>query len=345
MVMTFDVVPYDAEIEAAYLRLFPDDKEQKTPEILRWRFVDNPHGRGFFSIVRQDGQIVGMIALIATKIRAGDNIVKGIQAVDTIVSPEAQGKFLFSRMGKTIYERTDRHDAEFVWGFPNALAKRGWFGRLGWTRFGMVPFVAKPIRTGYFLSRIAAPLGIVDIPISSFGSGKGSRFGTVDRFSNDVRMLCDRFNAEHDCALEYSPEFLNWRLIDCPFAQYRVVADREPDGTIRAIVSSIVVNKHDTRIVYLMEAISAHADRKHLKAMVRAEMRHARHAGASLALGWNFAHSPNSTSLRSCGFFALPERLRPVEIHFGAKLLNPDLPPRILDERAWYLSYLNSDTV
>lgn len=41
----------------------------------------------------------------------------------------------------------------------------------------------------------------------------------------------------------------------------------------------------------------------------------------------------------------MPDKLRPVEIHFGARALAPEAAAALRDGSVWYLSYLDSDTV
>lgn len=345
MAIDYEVVPFGPEIEAAYARLFPDHKEGKSPEMLRWRFEANPHGTGRFAIAKKDARVVGMIALIATRLVLDEKRYEAVQAVDLIVAPEARGKSLFAGLAQAIYKHAEKMDEVLLWGFPNALAARGWFGRLGWERFGMVPLVARPMRTGYFLRRAAPILGRIDLPLGGFRRHRSASFSKVERFGEESRELCNRFNDESGCALEYSPEFLNWRLIDCPHTSYRSIADFTPDGQMRAMVSSVILDKHGAQIFYLMEAMSARADERYLRQLLKHEIARAIRTGAELGMGWNMGNAPNAASLRRTGFVPIPECFRPVEIHFGARALRGELPTELMDRAKWYISYLNSDTV
>ena len=67
-----------------------------------------------------------------------------------------------------------------------------------------------------------------------------------------------------------------------------------------------------------------------------------REAGADVVLAWSMDHSFNRKAFRRLGFFTLPERLRPIELHFGVRPLG-DAP--VTDRNNWYLSYCDSDTV
>jgi hypothetical protein len=62
-------------------------------------------------------------------------------------------------------------------------------------------------------------------------------------------------------------------------------------------------------------------------------------------LSWCFPHSPNYSSFRLNGFVVLPERLRPIELHFGARAFDDGLARLVHDRSQWYVSYLDSDTV
>ena len=67
--------------------------------------------------------------------------------------------------------------------------------------------------------------------------------------------------------------------------------------------------------------------------------------GLNVALAWCFRHSPNARAHFRAGFFPLPERLRPIELHFGVRVLDESLTQVLRDRRNWYISYCDSDTV
>ncbi|MBM4780049.1 MAG: hypothetical protein GQE15_20280 [Archangiaceae bacterium] len=62
-------------------------------------------------------------------------------------------------------------------------------------------------------------------------------------------------------------------------------------------------------------------------------------------IAWCLEHSPNHRAYRSNGFFPLPERLRPIELHVGVRSLAAPAEANLGNRRNWYLSYLDSDTV
>lgn len=97
--ITIALRDYDPTIVDAYRALFPDDPG-KSPELLDWRFAANPHGRAKFAIASSSDGILGMIALVPTKLRNLPGEALGYQAIDTSVHPSARGRGLFVKMGK-----------------------------------------------------------------------------------------------------------------------------------------------------------------------------------------------------------------------------------------------------
>jgi GNAT superfamily N-acetyltransferase len=342
MSLQYHVRPFSREVEAAYERLFSGDSNDKNAALLQWRFRNAPHGSGHFATAEdpgRGGKIVGMIGLIATRLRTPDGVVPAVQAVDTMVDAAYRGKGLFTSLGGAA------HGATLAWGFPNDNAAPGWFGKLGWQNLGTVPFMVRPIRSGYFLRRIAAGLSRVNIRMVSSPRAAAGRYVRVERFDERATDLWRAFSEQAGCAVDRDADFLNWRLIDRPDAPYISVAEQGDDGAWRAFVSSCVLDKHDGRICYVMEAMARPGDHKALARLIRHQVATAADAGADAALAWCPPGAPNRAAYRAAGFLPFPDRFRPVQIHFGGRALVPALEPLLQSPPGWYLSYLDSDTV
>jgi len=95
---------YDEQIQQAYRSLFPGDP-QKSPELLDWRFQANPHGLAKFAVAVEGSEIVGMIALVPTRLVGSKAAMTGYQAIDTVVHPSFRGRGLFVRMGAAAQDK------------------------------------------------------------------------------------------------------------------------------------------------------------------------------------------------------------------------------------------------
>lgn len=346
--LSFDVRRLDEAIEQAYPRLFPEEADQKSRDLLDWRFRRNPHGPGHFAVAADAGRagdIVGMIALIATRLRMPGGAVPAVQAVDTVVDPHHRGQGLFVKLGRAVHGGSAEHGGQVAWGFPNSNAAPGWFGKLEWRNFGTVPFLFRPLRSGYFLKRISPLLGSLNLPLASRRAKPGPSAAPVERFDAAFTDLWRDFAAGIGCGVDRDADYLNWRLAEHPGAAYRTVADRDAAGPIRAFASTCLLDKHGGRICYVMEAMSRPSDEARLVQLLKSEIARAAAGGADVALAWCPPDAPNRQCYRRAGFLPLPERLRGIAIHFGARRIGPAAPDEVEDARSWYLSYLDSDTV
>jgi GNAT superfamily N-acetyltransferase len=344
-VIDYSLVALDEEVDQAFLRLFPGDEADKSSERLRWRYNDGPHGPGRIAIARDrdnGGRIVGLIGLIALRLRTGKNAMISFQAVDVVVDPDYRGKGVFAGMGQVALDGAAAMGKQLVWGFPNENAAPAWFGRFGWTRFGTVPFMIRPLRSGYFLRRLSERMGRLDVPLAASRSRSDEDVREVTELGPEFDRLWRNFRL-YGPAVDRDARWLRWRLFDRPESRYRVVVTADGDQQIDAMVASVILQRHGGRICYIMEAMGD--DTARLARLIRHEVSLAAGKGADAALCWCQPKSPNRRSYRRAGFLPLPDRLRPVTMHFGAKPLPDGIASDIADGASWYLSYLDSDTI
>ena len=67
---------FDDGVRQAYARLFAGDPA-KSPEMLEWRFNGNPHGQAKFAVACAGDFVVGLIALVPTRLRSAAGEVLG----------------------------------------------------------------------------------------------------------------------------------------------------------------------------------------------------------------------------------------------------------------------------
>lgn len=347
MSISFGLSPLSEEIVASYARLFPEEAAYKGSTALSWRFTEGPQP-GFFAVARDlenEGQIVGLIGLIATKLRVDGALRQGYQAIDTVVDPRYRGRGLFVGLGRAAHDNLPLHGGEILWGFPNANAAPGWFGRLRWSNFGEVPFLIRPLRSGYFLRKLYRRLGGIDLPMIRSRRNRDAAHREISRFQPKDAGMLHSFQDRVSCGVVRDVEYLNWRLQSRPKHRYRTTGCYDEGGALIGFVSIASAEKHGGRIVYIMEVLASPEGELATANLLRNELARSAAAGAEVALAWCPQDAPNRHLYGRAGFFALPERLRPIAIHFGAKELLPSGREHPLRKEGWYLSYLDSDTV
>jgi hypothetical protein len=239
---------FDDSIRRAYESLFPGDPD-KSFDMLDWRFRRNPHGEGRFAVASHGDQIVGLIALVPTQLRTPGRDVPGYQAIDTAVHPSCRGRGLFVKMGR-LAQDPQAFGGDVLWGFPNANAAPGWYGRLGWTNFGEVPLLMRPLRSSFLLGRLHRKLRAVDFPLVRGGKSVGEIYTDASMLSSDFDGLWQRIAQQFGIAVDRGGEWMRWRLRDKPGASYRCVGLKSASAELEAFVATKVADKHGGRLAY-----------------------------------------------------------------------------------------------
>lgn len=333
---------FDDSILEAYQSLFAGDPD-KQPDLLDWRFRQNPHGETKFVVACDNGRIVGLIALVPTRLRNASDELLGYQAIDTAVHPSCRGRGLFVRMGKLV-EDADVLGGQLLWGFPNANAAPGWYGRLGWTNFGAVPLLMRPLRSSFLLGRLHPKLRAVDFPLIRGRKVAANFYDDQALFGMDFDRLWRRVADRFGVTVDRTGDWMRWRLMEKPGSTYRCSGLKSQSGDLDAFVAVKIADKHGGRLCYVMEAISAAERDQELTRMLLAEMARASRSGAEVALAWCPKSAPNYRAYRRAGFMPVPPRIRPIEINFGACALVPRHAAAAAPDARWYVSFLDSDT-
>lgn len=340
--ISFALRDYDSSIDEAYARLFPGDPD-KSPKLLDWRARKNPYGPTRFAVASRGDRIVGMIALIPTRLTNGVSGFDGYQAVDTVVDPSCRGQGLFVEMGNVATD-PKAIGADVLWGFPNASASRGWYGRLGWTNFGAVPLLVRPLRSSFVLGRVHRSLRSIDVPLIRNRAINAQAYQDGRALSAEFDKLWRRVALQYGIAVERSGEWMRWRLMDKPGTDYRCIGLKSETGELEAFVATKVVEKHGARLCYVMEAICLPGRLGALRDLLLSELSRAAREGAEAALAWCPKTAPNYRAYRRAGFLPFPPKLRPIEINFGARALVPEATVVAAPDARWYVSLLDSDT-
>jgi len=315
-------------VRAAYLSLFHDSDHSK---LIDWRL--RAGGGGMSAVIAEDrGTPRGISTYLSSLMHLGPCSGLAFQAVDSMVAPEARGRGLFTRLAHEFSERQSDLGFDLIWGFPNPNAAPAWFGKLGWTNLGTVPFLVRPLRSSYLFRRLRLR---INIPISWLKDHGASQ---ITEFGSDADRIWQSHAASTGCSVTRDAAFLNWRLFERPGSAYRI-ASFNPKAP-KAFVASTTLDKWGGRIGYILEAIGGDG----LVDLLQSELGRMREAGTELAFAWCFPHSPNYRAYRKAGFLPLPNRLRPSIIYVGARPYST--AAECATERAnWYLSYLDADTL
>jgi len=344
--------PEDLGLFAACFR---DNGFPRSPPSLRWQYVDNPTGRLFadLAVAGEAGAPERLAAIYATlpvRVRVDGNVRLALQSLDTLTDRDFRGKGLFVSLAQATYARAASEGAAFIYGFPNGNSAPGFYSKLGWQSLDPVPFLIRPLRSRYVSARLK--LGRLDswVPDVRLAGLRRPRIPgalelvKVERFDEAFTELWSRFASSIGVAVERDATYLNWRLVDKPEESYHRLALFERGAPV-AFVAFALKEKHGGRIGYIMELLFLPGRQREARTLLHAAVADLARAGADVALAWACGHSPGFSSYLRSGFVPFPTRLRPIELHFGARAFDPLVADVVGRRSNWYLSYLDSDTV
>jgi hypothetical protein len=356
---SFDFVPMEAR-ESDLVRFrdcFRRNNAQKRVSSLSWMYLENGSRKLLvtFAVSRQEtvpGYLAGIYAVLPVRFRVDGVVVEAAQSLDTATDHKYQKRGLFVALASDVYSRCRASNIEFVYGFPNGNSAHGFFKRLEWKVLDPVPFLIKPLRTRYFLKRIPIVKHIAGfLPDLSLPRARSLAPGDreielrpIVQFGSETDAVWHAFAARARVGIERDSAYLNWRFRK-PGEDYQTIGAHDGSGRLQGFVTYSAKAKHGGRIGYIMELLFDPDAPTVGQLLVRHAVDGLARAGCDAVLAWCFDHSPSFGAYRGVGFFDIPERHRPIELHFGVRSLADSLSDVLSDRRNWYISYADSDTV
>ena len=332
-------------------QLFNDNDSPRTLQHLKWQYIDSYDQQGRLVLGGMDPSLTsgltGIYAIFQNRFMSNGQLITGSQSLDTLVAPEGRGKGLFNKLASQVYKEAEIRNIAFVYGFPNGNSAHGFFNKLEWINLDPIPFLILPLSSRYILSK----LPIIN-KVSSFLPNitylkkikHENSFNIVKNVAIDSNYdkLWDSFSKKINTGLVRDAAYINWRL-SRPEENYQNIAICNTAGEIQAICIYTLKEKHGGLIGYIMDLV--YLDDKLGSIVLNKALQCLKNNNCEAVLAWNFSHSPNHAAYKSNGFLPLPEKIRPIELHFGVRLFNKELNDILKDRKNWYLSYFDSDTV
>jgi hypothetical protein len=262
-------------------------------EYLRWKLGSaNPAGRGYVSLARSGGKVVGVVTLTRKRILMDGREMTGGEVGDTYTSarlrrsgaaetlsardpnPESfVNKSIFGRLASDTFERASADGVTVVYGTPNENAFPGWTKRLDW---GVVRnenyFCYSRPTASYFVKRLRwlkpiAPLlslgdwAVVKAQLAAVGATgprvEVSGTGLVD---DEIDALWDAIRPSNGFSLVRDARYWRHRYEENPLCRYTLLNFRIA-GELAGIASLRVTHMPalDKNVLSLVEWMSSSA--------------------------------------------------------------------------------------
>jgi hypothetical protein len=233
-------------------------------DFVHWKYFDNPAGRVYGRVAEavildpdgsreaggQEIKPVGFYGNIPVRLKLGEQVVTGAQAVDAMIAPEARRLGLFVRLNQQTYTQMDQHGLVLDYALPNPASEAGFVKRLGWQLVGQVPRYVKildfqtlpgdirqsGIKSLAFKAMILG-MGLLDSSKSSTKRVSNSLTGEDDIGREPLKIrLADAFDERCDSLWqEASAAFSNAEVIavqrDRVYLDWRYVKNPRPRHT------------------------------------------------------------------------------------------------------------------
>mgnify|MGYP006131416929 CR=1 FL=1 len=332
-----------------YKDCFDRNGSPKNIEKIKWQFLRSSKIIPLVEMVYDEGEsrIAAIYAVSAVPFKVGSENINGSQSLDTMTDVNYRGQGLFIKLAKEVYSKAKDAEVALVYGFPNGNSIYGFQKKLDWNVLDPVPFLIKPLRTGYFTKRVSwlKFLPNWNLPLLRVLKDKNYKTSSNNFFPSTCDGLWEVFSKDIQVAVQRNKSYLDWRYIDKPFENYNIVHSYDIQNRHIGFVVYAVKEKHGGRMAYIMELIFDPKHPKAAKALLNNAVKNIKKENADCILSWCMDHSPNYKAFKQNLFFKMPEKLRPIELHFGVKSLNEKYRSLISDRKNWYLSYSDSDTV
>ena len=296
------------------------------------------HGEAAHGVLAESGgNVAALYATVPARFKCGDRTVLAAQSLDTMVDARFRGLGLFTRMARDAYARMTEHGVSFVYGFPNGNSFHGFVSKLDWSALDPMPFLFRPLDTGYALEKISPMLGrIAKVRIPVLGAHGFSQELHALPQADDVDALWQAFSTRLRVARVRDHAFLDKRYARHPRVRYRYRACYQ-DGRLAGLIIYCVEDKHGGRIGYVMELMCLPGVDQLASELLAFAAKHRK-------VIWP-GRRELITYATVVGFLPVPTRLRPIELHFGFRALAEPASAELSHRENWYLSYSDSDTV
>lgn len=108
-------------------------------EILKWRYLDNPHGDFLVVVAIENNRVIGNCAASPLEVIENGTVHKAALAMNTMVHPEYRGKGIFVTLGNKLNEIVKMKGYKLIFSFPNFLSNPIYVKNLGRTVIYEIP--------------------------------------------------------------------------------------------------------------------------------------------------------------------------------------------------------------
>ena len=215
----------------------------------RWMHINNPAGISRIWLAEDGSKIVSQYPVILEDMKIGEEIIKAAQLIDTMTHPEYRRQGLFSTLGKKALTKMENGGVQFVYCFPTQEVyplhiKSGWHDVCIF-QVMIKPLNLKSILRKYFVrNRLLLNIFTIsgNLIIKTFFRSKKVpdedklKVREITRFDDRINDFWNKISDDYNIIRIRDKEYLNWRYVDVPNADYTIYVAEEEDEICGYIV-------------------------------------------------------------------------------------------------------------
>lgn len=284
----------------------------------KWRFVDNPFGKGIIKLCFDDKKLIGHYAVTPMSVYVANNYKNAVFSMTTMTHPDYRGKGIFAMLANEVYNECGKRGYSFVYGFPNENSYKGFIEKLGWKGFGNMHIWFR------------------DMKDNAYDLRKHKNIMPIENFDGNVDLLWETVKQKYVVAVPRNKEFLNWRFVRNPEVTYWKFAFRE-DTKIQGY---IVLKKHPMLNEGHIVDILSVEDKKVVESLLSYAYWYFATRGIQRISCWCPEDSFLCEVLKNEGFV----KRKMERTYFGVKVFSNDLSLEHVEDFAnWHLMMGDSD--
>lgn len=202
----------------------------KSERYWRWKHIENPFGRSPVLLCWEGNMLIGVRAFMRWEWKEDKKIYSAVRAVDTATHTEHQGKGIFKRLTLALVDFCRQQKDDFVFNTPNKQSKPGYL-KMGWQEAGKLPINVN----------LARPIGMMRNLIykSDLIKPEDSSLRYYLEHPGLESLIESRLNQTKNITTNVSKDYLKWRYLDVPVADYVAMGEAEGNTLTGLIVGRI----------------------------------------------------------------------------------------------------------
>ena len=129
---------------------------QRTPELFRWKHVDNPFGPSVMLVAEVDETVVGLRAFMRWELDYGGDTIQCGRAVDTATHPDYLRRGIFRLLTMEALDVARDVGLQLIFNTPNERSRPGYL-KMGWSDVGPIRVLVRPTVSGANSISISSP--------------------------------------------------------------------------------------------------------------------------------------------------------------------------------------------